>query len=105
MPGKTESRKVVYFPKKHLQKEFISISNNFFIMFPSNQRYFITSNNSKENNIFLTTSFEFTEYPKWTFDEFDVALDTAHKLTQSVGNVYLWRETKGKPIKWMKVTK
>tara|TARA_Y100000114_G_C11757654_1_gene327788 strand:+ start:128 stop:682 length:555 start_codon:yes stop_codon:yes gene_type:complete len=41
------------------QKEFISISNNFFIMFPSNQRYFITSNNSKENNIFLTTSFEY----------------------------------------------
>ena len=26
---------------------------------------------------FLTTSFEFVEYPKWTFDEFDVALDTA----------------------------
>ena len=43
---------------------------------------------------FLTTSFEFTEYPKWTFDEFDVALDTAHKLTHSVGNIYLWRETK-----------
>ena len=54
---------------------------------------------------FLTTSFEFTEYPKWTFDEFDVALDTAHKLTHSVGNLYLWKETKGKPIKWMKVTK
>ena len=35
---------------------------------------------------FLTTSFEFVEYPKWTFDEFDVALDTAHKLTHSVGN-------------------
>ena len=33
------------------------------------------------------------------------ALDTAHKLTHSVGNIYLWRETKGKPIKWMKVTK
>ena len=48
---------------------------------------------------FLTTSFEFTEYPKWTFDEFDVALDTAHKLTHSVGNLYLWKETKGRPIK------
>ena len=50
-------------------------------------------------------SFEFVEYPKWTFDEFDVALDTAHKLTSSVGNLYLWKETKGQPIKWMKVTK
>ena len=54
---------------------------------------------------FITETFEFSEYPKWTFNNFDVALDTAHKLTHSVGNLYLWKETKGQPIKWMKVTK
>ena len=34
---------------------------------------------------YLTETFEFSEYPKWTFNNFDVALDTAHKLTHSMG--------------------
>ena len=54
---------------------------------------------------FITETFEFSEYPKWTFNNFDVALDTAHKLTHSMCNMYIWKETKGQPIKWMKVTK
>ena len=40
-----------------------------------------------------------------TFDDFDKALETARGLTYSMGNIYLWKETKGQPIKWMKVTK
>ena len=54
---------------------------------------------------FLTTTFEFKEYPKWIFDDFDKSLETARGLTYSMGNIYLWKETKGQPIKWMKVTK
>ena len=33
------------------------------------------------------------------------AEETAHKLSQTMGNLYIWKETKGQPIKWMKVTK
>ena len=37
----------------------VSMKNNHFIMFPSTQKYFITPNQSKQLNIFLTISYEF----------------------------------------------
>ena len=37
----------------------IPLSNNHFVMFPSTQRFFITSNTSKQNNIILTSTFEY----------------------------------------------
>ena len=52
---------------------------------------------------FLTTTHEFVEYPKWTFNDFNDAKLTAQSLTSSVGNMYLWKGTQGQPIKWMEV--
>ena len=52
---------------------------------------------------FLTTSYDFVEYPHWTFKDFKDAKLTAQFLTRSVGNMYLWKGTQGKPIKWMEV--
>jgi len=37
----------------------IPMKNNFFVMFPSIQKYFITPNQSKQLNIFLTSTYEF----------------------------------------------
>ena len=37
----------------------IPMKNNFFVMFPSTQKYFITPNQSKQLNIFLTSTYEF----------------------------------------------
>jgi len=54
---------------------------------------------------FITDTFKFVNNPKWIFDDFDITLEKAHKLSQTRGNVYIWKETKGQPIKWMKVTK
>ena len=54
---------------------------------------------------FITDTFKFVDNPKWIFDDFDITLETAHKLSQTMGNLYIWKETKGQPIKWMKVTK
>ena len=54
---------------------------------------------------FITDTFKFVDNPKWIFDDFDVTLEKAHKLSQTRGNLYIWIETKGDPIKWMKVTK
>ena len=34
------------------------MKNNFFVMFPSTQKYFITPNQSKQLNIFLTSTYE-----------------------------------------------
>ena len=36
----------------------IPMKNNFFVMFPSTQKYFITPNQSKQLNVFLTTTYE-----------------------------------------------
>ena len=54
---------------------------------------------------FITETFKFVDNPKWIFDDFDITLEKAHKLSQTRGNMYIWKETKGQPIKWMKVTK
>ena len=35
------------------------MKNNFFVMFPSTQKYFITPNQSKQLNVFLTSTYEF----------------------------------------------
>jgi hypothetical protein len=37
----------------------IPIKNNYFYMFPSTQRYFITENKSKQMNVLLTINYEF----------------------------------------------
>ena len=37
----------------------IPMKNNKFIMFPSTQKYFITSNQSKKMNIFLIVTYEY----------------------------------------------
>lgn len=37
----------------------IPMKNNFFTLFPSTQKYFITPNQSKQLNIFLTTTYEY----------------------------------------------
>ena len=37
----------------------IPIKNNYFYMFPSTQRYFITENKSKQMNVLLTANYEF----------------------------------------------
>ena len=54
---------------------------------------------------FITDTFKFVDNPKCIFDDFDVTLESSHKLSKTRGNVYIWKETKGQPIKWMKVTK
>lgn len=37
----------------------LPMKNNFFVMFPSTQKYFITPNQSKQLNVFLTSTYEF----------------------------------------------
>ena len=37
----------------------LPMKNNFFVMFPSTQKYFITPNQSQQLNVFLTTAYEF----------------------------------------------
>ena len=37
----------------------IPMKDNFFVMFPSTQKYFITPNQSKQLNVFLTNTYEF----------------------------------------------
>ena len=36
----------------------VPMKNNFFVMFPSTQKYFITLNQSKQLNVFLTSTYE-----------------------------------------------
>ena len=41
------------------RKWFVQMKSNFFVMFPSSLKYFITPNMSRKRNIFLTTTYEF----------------------------------------------
>jgi|TARA_R100000988_G_C3978058_1_gene155318 hypothetical protein len=41
------------------RKWFVKMKSNFFVMFPSTLKYFITPNLSRKRNIFLTTTYEF----------------------------------------------
>ena len=50
---------VEYNNKKDLeQKYFIPMSNNYFVVLPGSERFFISSNTSKQTNIFLTCTFQ-----------------------------------------------
>lgn len=53
----------------------------------------------------LTDNFDFqskdTHY--WDFDDFHEAKKTGQSLSNSIGDIYLWRSTNGNPIKWMKI--
>ncbi len=50
---------IEYDNKKHLnQKYFIPMSNNYFVLFPGSERFFISSNTSKQTNTFLTCTFQ-----------------------------------------------
>ncbi len=63
---------------------------------------------SQDLNWYITKSFTFdcftnNPYACWCFSSFDEAIETAEVLVYSVGNVYIWKETQGNPIKWMEV--
>ncbi len=40
----------------------------------------------------------------WKFDTFKEAKIEGDKLTSTIETLYLWKETIGQPIKWMKFT-
>ena len=52
----------------------------------------------------LTNTREFysqdTSY--WNFTDFDEAKRIAENLTETIGVIYLWKDTDGNLIKWMK---
>ena len=52
----------------------------------------------------LTDTFDFysKEAHYWEFDDFMDAKETGQSLVNSIGTNYLWRSTKGNPIKWIK---
>ena len=52
----------------------------------------------------LTDTFDFysKEAHYWEFDDFFEAKKTGEDLVHSIGDIYLWRSTKGNPIKWIK---
>ena len=54
----------------------------------------------------LTNTFDYhsPEANYWKFDTFNEAKIRGEKLTSSIGTLYLWKETIGQPIKWMKIT-
>ena len=50
---------IEYDNKKYLnQKYFIPMSNNYLVLFPGSERFFISSNTSKQTNTFLTCTFQ-----------------------------------------------
>ncbi len=54
----------------------------------------------------LTDTYEYhsPDAKYWKFDTFDEAKIAGDKLTSTTGILYLWKETIGQPIKWMKFT-
>jgi len=52
----------------------------------------------------LTDTFDFhsKEANYWQFDDFMEAKRTGESLVNSIGVNYLWKSTKGNPIKWIK---
>ena len=52
----------------------------------------------------LTDTFDFhsKEAHYWEFDDFTEAKRTGQSLVHSIGTNYLWKSTKGNPIKWIK---
>jgi len=47
--------------RKGMRWEFPIMNNSFFI-FPSNQEYYITENNSKNLNVYLTINYNYYQY-------------------------------------------
>ena len=54
----------------------------------------------------LTDTYEYhsPDANYWKFDNFEEAKITGEDLTSSIETLYLWKETIGQPIKWMKFT-
>ena len=54
----------------------------------------------------LTDTYEYhsPDAKYWKFDTFEQAKITGEELTSSIETLYLWKETIGQPIKWMKIT-
>ena len=54
----------------------------------------------------LTDTYEYhsPDAHYWKFDTFEQAKITGEELTSSIQTLYLWKETIGQPIKWMKFT-
>ena len=54
----------------------------------------------------LTNTFDYhsPDAKYWKFDTFDEAKIAGDRLTSTTGILYLWKETIGQPIKWMKLT-
>ena len=54
----------------------------------------------------LTNTFDYhsPDAKYWKFDTFEEAKIAGDGLTSSIEELYLWKETIGQPIKWMKLT-
>ena len=54
----------------------------------------------------LTDTYEYhsPDANYWKFDTFKEAKIEGDKLTSTIQTLYLWKETIGQPIKWMKLT-
>ena len=54
----------------------------------------------------LTNTFDYhsPDAKYWKFDTFEQAKITGEELSSSIQTLYLWKETIGQPIKWMKFT-
>ena len=54
----------------------------------------------------LTNTFDYhsPDAKYWKFDTFDEAKIAGDKLTSTTWILYIWKETKGQPFKWMKLT-
>ena len=54
----------------------------------------------------LTDTYEYhsPDANYWKFDNFEEAKIIGEELTTNIQTLYLWKETIGQPIKWMKFT-
>jgi len=54
----------------------------------------------------LTDTYEYhsPDANYWKFDNFEEAKIVGEELTTNIQTLYLWKETIGQPIKWMKFT-
>ena len=68
----------------------------------------MTGNLQEQTNMnwTLTNTYEYhsPDAKYWKFDTFEQANITGEELTSSIETLYLWKETIGQPIKWMKFT-
>ena len=55
----------------------------------------------------LTDTYEYhsPDANYWKFDNFEEAKIVGEELTTNIQTLYLWKETIGQPIKWMKFTR